>query len=195
MAPDRAGRPPVPPHAPRTAAGRLDDALLRADATLGAGALPSSRDAGRDRRSVLRRAGDLFDLKAVGAITVGLVRVGRRSRWARRWVRPELGMPMRTLMRTHRRAGGWADLAGVVASSDWRAGGGHRRPTGSSTAPWRPRLPRSRRQARVAEMAAVARFRVAPWLGSYARSRFVLVAVSASLATTCSSSTRTSRRR
>ena len=127
---------------------------------------------------------DLFDLKAVGAVTVAMIAVGQAfTMGAAMGKVPKLGLPMRTLMRTHRRVGrvGLA-LAGVVAFFCWRAGGGATTTTGivhgalASTGflaiaakfallKWRPSLA----------------FRVAPWLGTYAAFAFILVAVSASL--------------
>ncbi len=127
---------------------------------------------------------DLFDLKAVGAITVGLIAVGQAFTMGAAMGRlPKVGMPMRTLMRTHRRVGRVGlILAGVVAFFCWRAGGGAPTADGiihgalASTGflaiaaklallKWRPSLA----------------FRVAPWLGGYAALAFVLVAVSAIL--------------
>ena len=128
---------------------------------------------------------DLFDLKAVGAVSVALVALGQAfTMGAAMGKVPRLGLRMGTLMRTHRRVGrlGLA-LAGVVAFFCWRAS-----ETGAPTADgivhgalastgflaialklallkWRPALA----------------FGVAPWLGAYAAVAFILVAVSAML--------------
>lgn len=127
---------------------------------------------------------DLFDLKAVGAVTVGLIAIGQGfTMGAAMGKVPKLGLPMRTLMRTHRRVGrvGLA-LAGVVAFFCWRASNGAATAEGivhgalASTGflaiatkfallKWRPSLA----------------FRVAPWLGTYAAVAFILVAFSAFL--------------
>lgn len=127
---------------------------------------------------------DTFDIKTIGAITVALIAVGQAfTMGAAMGKVPKLGLPMRTLMRTHRRVGrlGLA-LAGVVAFLCWRASGGPPTPEGivhgalASTGflaiaikfallKWRPAFA----------------FAAAPWLGAYAAVAFVLVAASAGL--------------
>ena len=128
---------------------------------------------------------DLFDLKAVGAVSVGLIAIGQAfTMGAAMGKVPRLGLRMGTLMRAHRRVGRLGlVLAGVVAFFCWRAS-----EAGAPTADgivhgalastgflaialklallkWRPALA----------------FDVAPWLGSYAAVAFVLVGVSAML--------------
>jgi hypothetical protein len=127
---------------------------------------------------------DTFDLKRIGSLTIALIAVGQAfTMGAAMGKVPRLGLPMRTLMRTHRRVGrlGLA-LAGVVSFLCWRASGGPPTPEGivhgalASTGflaialkfallKWRPTLA----------------FRAAPWLGVYAAVAFILVAASASL--------------
>lgn len=128
---------------------------------------------------------DLFDLKAVGAVSVALIAVGQAfTMGAAMGKVPRLGLRMGTLMRTHRRIGRIGLLlAGVVSFFCWRASDtGAPTPDGilhgalASTGflaiavklallKWRPSLA----------------YGVAPWLGAYAAVAFVLVAVSAFL--------------
>ena len=127
---------------------------------------------------------DTFDVKAIGATTVALIAVLQAFTMGAAMGRvPKVGLRMGTLMRTHRRVGrvGLA-LAGAVAFLCWRAGGGSPTPEGivhgalASTGflaittkfallKWRPSLA----------------FAVAPWLGVYAATAFILVAVAAFL--------------
>ena len=128
---------------------------------------------------------DLFDLKAVGAVTVGLIAIGQAfTMGAAMGKVPKLGLRMGALMRTHRRVGRIGlVLAGVVAFFCWQAS-----ETGAPTADgivhgalastgflaiatklallkWRPALA----------------FGAAPWLGAYAALAFILVAASGML--------------
>lgn len=126
---------------------------------------------------------DTFDLKAIGAATVALVAIGQAfTMGAAMGKVPKLGLRMGTLMRSHRRLGRIGLLlAGVVAFLCWRAtGSGAPTPEGivhgalASTGflaialkfallKWRPGLA----------------YRIAPWLGAYAATAFVLVAIAA----------------
>ena len=127
---------------------------------------------------------DIFDLKTIGSLTVALIAVGQAFTMGAAMGKVSgLGLPMRTLMRTHRRVGRIGlVLAGVVAFLCWRASGGPPTPEGivhgaiASTGflaiaikfallKWRPALA----------------FTVAPWLGTYAAVAFILVAASAGL--------------
>ena len=127
---------------------------------------------------------DSFDLKAIGAVTVALIAIGQGfTMGAAMGKIPKLGLRMGTLMRTHRRVGRVGlVLAGAVAFLCWRAGGGAPTPEGivhgalASTGflavaakfallKWRPALA----------------FGVAPWLGLYAATAFILVAAAAFL--------------
>ena len=127
---------------------------------------------------------DTFDLKTIGSLTVALIAVGQAFTMGAAMGRlPKLGLPMRTLMRTHRRVGRLGlGVAGVVAFLCWRASGGPPTPEGivhgalASTGflaiaikfallQWRPALA----------------FAAAPWLGTYAAVAFILVAASAGL--------------
>jgi len=127
---------------------------------------------------------DTFDLKTIGAFTVALIAVGQAfTMGAAMGKVPKAGLPMRILMRTHRRVGRVGlMLAGAVAFLCWRASGGPPTPEGivhgalASTGflaiaikfallKWRPALA----------------FAAAPWLGAYAAVAFILVAASASL--------------
>jgi hypothetical protein len=127
---------------------------------------------------------DTFDLKTIGALTVALIAVGQAfTMGAAMGKVPTLGLPMRTLMRTHRRVGrlGLA-LAGVVAFLCWRASGGPPTPEGivhgalASTG-----------FLAIAIKFALLKWRrgfafaAAPWLGTYAAVAFILVAASAGL--------------
>ena len=125
---------------------------------------------------------DAAALKSVGAVTIAMIAIGQAfTMGAAMGKVPKLGLPMRTLMRSHRYAGrvGLA-LAGVVAFLCWQSTGGPPTPEGilhgalASTGflaiavkfaliKWRPALA----------------FRIAPWLGAYAAVAFVLVAVAA----------------
>ena len=125
---------------------------------------------------------DTFDLKAIGSLTVALIAVGQAfTMGAAMGKVPKLGLPMRTLMQTHRRVGRVGlTLAGAVAFLCWRSSGGPPTPEGivhgalASTGflaiatklallKWRPALA----------------FGVAPWLGVYAATAFILVAATA----------------
>ena len=127
---------------------------------------------------------DTFDVKAIGAATVGLIAVAQAfTMGAAMGKVPKAGLRMGTLMRTHRRVGRLGlVLAGAVAFLCWRAGSGSATPEGilhgalASTGflaiaakfallKWRPGLA----------------FGVAPWLGAYAAAAFILVAVAAFL--------------
>jgi hypothetical protein len=127
---------------------------------------------------------DTFDLKAIGAATVALIALGQAfTMGAAMGKIPKLGLRMGTLMRTHRRVGRLGlILAGAVAFLCWRAGGEAPTPEGivhgalASTGflaiamkfallKWRPSLA----------------FRVAPWLGLYAATAFILTAGAAFL--------------
>lgn len=127
---------------------------------------------------------DVAALKWVGTATIALIAVGQAfTMGAAMGKVPKLGLPMRTLMRSHRYAGrvGLA-LAGVVAFLCWQSSGGPPTSEGilhgalASTGflaiavkfallKWRPTLA----------------FRLAPWLGVYAAVAFVLVAIAASI--------------
>lgn len=127
---------------------------------------------------------DTFDLKAVGSATVALIAVAQAfTMGAAMGVVPKVGLRMGALMRTHRRVGRIGlTLAGAVAFLCWRAGNGGSTVEGivhgglASTGflaiatklallKWRPGLA----------------FRIAPWLGVYAATAFILVALAASL--------------
>ena len=127
---------------------------------------------------------DRFDLKSIGSLTVALIAVGQAfTMGAAMGKVSKLGLPMRTLMRTHRRVGRVGlVLAGVVSFLCWRASGGPPTPEGivhgalASTGflaiaikfallKWRPAFA----------------FAAAPWLGAYAAVAFILVAASAGL--------------
>jgi len=122
---------------------------------------------------------DLSALKSVGAITVALIAVEQAfTMGAAMGKVPKLGLPMRTLMRTHRYVGRLGlVLAAVVAFFCWtvspapnRDGAIHGAFASSgfiaislklALLRWRPALA----------------YRAAPWLGVYAALAFVLVAV------------------
>ena len=122
---------------------------------------------------------DLSALKSVGAITVALIAVEQAfTMGAAMGKVPKLGLPMRTLMRTHRYVGRLGlVLAAVVAFLCWtvspapsRDGALHGAFASSgflaisvklALLKWRPALA----------------YRVAPWLGAYAALAFILVAV------------------
>ena len=127
---------------------------------------------------------DVAALKWVGAVTIALIAAGQAfTMGAAMGKVPKMGLPMRTLMRSHRYAGrvGLA-LAGVVAFLCWQSSGGPPTSEGilhgalASTGflaiavkfallKWRPTVA----------------FRLAPWLGLYAAAAFILVAVAASV--------------
>ena len=75
---------------------------------------------------------DTFDLKAVGSVTIAAIAIGQAfTMGAAMGKVPKLGLPMRLLMRTHRRGGRVGlTLAGVVAFLCWRASGGPPTPEG-----------------------------------------------------------------
>jgi hypothetical protein len=122
---------------------------------------------------------DLSVVKSVGAISVALIAVEQAfTMGAAMGKVPKLGLPMRTLMRTHRYVGRIGlVLAAVVAFFCWtvspaptRSGALHGALASSgfiaisiklALLKWRPALA----------------YRAAPWLGLYAALAFVLVAV------------------
>ena len=122
---------------------------------------------------------DLSALKSMGAITVALIALEQAfTMGAAMGKVPKIGLPMRTLMRTHRYVGRIGlVLAAVVAFFCWtvspaptRGGAIHGAFASSgfiaisiklALLKWRPGLA----------------YRAAPWLGAYAALAFVLVAV------------------
>ncbi len=127
---------------------------------------------------------DVAGLKWVGAATIAVIAVGQAfTMGAAMGKVPRLGLPMRTLMRSHRYAGRVAlCLAGVVSFLCWQSSGGPPTSEGilhgalASTGflaiaskfallKWRPTVA----------------FRLAPWLGVYAALAFILVALAASI--------------
>jgi hypothetical protein len=127
---------------------------------------------------------DVATIKWVGAVTIAVIAVGQAfTMGAAMGKVPKLGLPMRTLMRTHRYVGrvGLA-LAGVVAFLCWQSSGGPPTSEGilhgalASTG----FLAIALKFALLKRRPALA-FRLAPWLGTYAAVAFVLVAVAASI--------------
>jgi hypothetical protein len=127
---------------------------------------------------------DTFDLKAIGAATVALVAIAQAfTMGAAMGKTPRLGLRMGTLMRTHRRVGRIGlTLAGVVAFLCWRASGGPPTAEGivHGTLASSGFLAIASKLALLKWRPALA-FGVAPWLGAYAATAFILVGVSAML--------------
>ena len=127
---------------------------------------------------------DAAALKWVGAATIAFLAAGQAfTMGAAMGKVPKLGLPMRTLMRSHRYAGRVAlALAGAVAFLCWQSTGGPPTSEGilhgalASTG----FLAIAVKFALLKVRPALA-FRLAPWLGAYAAVAFVLVAVAASI--------------
>jgi hypothetical protein len=127
---------------------------------------------------------DIAALKWVGAITIALIAVGQAfTMGAAMGKVPKLGLPMRTLMRSHRYAGRVAlALAGVVSFLCWQSSGGPPTSEGilhgavASTA-----FLAIATKFALLKLRPTLAFRLAPWLGVYAAAAFILVAAAASI--------------
>ncbi len=127
---------------------------------------------------------DLAGLKWVGAITIALIAVGQAfTMGAAMGKVPKLGLPMRTLMRSHRYAGRVAlALAGVVSFLCWQSSGGPPTSEGilhgavASTG-----FLAIATKFALLKLRPTLAFRLAPWLGVYAAAAFILVAAAASI--------------
>ena len=135
---------------------------------------------------IIRLAGDVDDdasgLKVIGSVTVALIAVAQAfTMGAAMGKVPRLGLRMGTLMRTHRRVGRVGlVLAGAVAFLCWRVGGG----AVTSDAIVHGALASTGFLAIAAKFALLKlrpalAFRLAPWLGLYAATAFILVAIAA----------------
>ncbi len=127
---------------------------------------------------------DVAALKWVGAITIALIAVGQAfTMGAAMGKVPKLGLPMRTLMRSHRYAGRVAlALAGVVSFLCWQSSGGPPTSEGilhgavASTG-----FLAIATKFALLKLRPTLAFRLAPWLGVYAAAAFILVAAAASI--------------